>query len=257
MNKEPNAVMNYVTEPATMPIGDAAKAVEIADRRDIVVGAIGERLLDIATDPNATQRDGAAALRMYGNLDTQITVGTPETDQDPIGLEASTVWNELTPERQKYAQGFAEAVSAMPLFQERGLVPTDFRVVKTGEVENPTYTVMYAATNRLVLGDPKQTFDPARSWSGIKGGKPNEAMEFDVNGIVIDVRSAQTYDRLAAVSKENPEINEWVWRSGESQLADGNVAPAFSLLDGQADGYVVHRDNDDDGLGFRPAVDLP
>jgi hypothetical protein len=36
--------------------------------------------------------------------------------------------------------------------------------------------------------------------------------------------------------------------------ADGNDAPAINLIDGQANENVIHRDNDNDNLGFRPAV---
>jgi hypothetical protein len=210
--------------------------------------------------PKFTPQSGHLTKPIFPDAETAAPPAVQEIDALPTGVEASAVWDERTAEQREEHILAAETMAAMAICADRGITPADFRVIKFGEADNPTYATMYAGTERMVLGDPNKPYDSARSWNSITPDKNDRnyqehpEMMVVIEGNEIDVRDAQTLSALAAVSKENPKIDEWVLLTGEPELASSFRAPAVYLIDGQADVDILPRVNVYDHLGFRPAV---
>ena len=132
---------------------------------------------------------------------------------------------------------------------------SDFSVINsTNEAGENICAVALTATERLDLGDSSKTYDPKRNWNKVTAKDNDSRFIIKVDGQKVDTRESQNMQWLKAVAAANPEINEWVWRTGEKEKADRDGAPLASLCVGQADASQYYRPSDYWSTGFRPVV---
>ena len=104
--------------------------------------------------------------------------------------------------------------------------------------------VALTATERLDLGDPSKTYDAKRNWNKVIAEDNDPRFIIEVDGQKVDTRESQNMQWLKAVAAANPDINEWVWRTGEKERADRYGAPIAGLSGGQADADRHYRSDD-------------
>jgi len=166
--------------------------------------------------------------------------------------EKPNIWGSLSAEQKQYAESARTALSVE--FQRH---VGEFDLIKTENPEDPAKAqilLALTATQRLDLGDPALSYDPKRSWYGIMGARNNPERRVIIDGKRTDVYATQTLAVLNAIAKANPEINEWVWCTGEPERADFDYGPVVHLSGGRASVSQNSRGSGSAALGFRPAV---
>lgn len=172
----------------------------------------------------------------------------PEVESESPAEALTDTFDTLTPEQQE------RATSLMVVLAEKfGRNESDFSVVKSvNERGEDIFAVALTATEGIDLGDPDKSYDPKRNWDNTTAEDSQFIVEVDGNKI--DTRTPIDGELLKAVAAINPEINEWVWRTGEQDKAGGRDAPIAGLYDGQVGLCQYYRGGDGWSGRFRPAV---
>jgi len=180
-----------------------------------------------------------------------------ETGQaEQVELEKPNLWDKQSKEQRIYVEEAKIALS-----KEFGeVVASGLALIKVENEQDPNDPILmlaYTATDLLDLGDPSKTYDPKRNWDTIMGEGNNNKRMIEINGEQIDLYANQTLATLSAIANANPEISEWVWRTGEAELVHQSCAPIASVFVGWANDRQKDGAFDYVGIGFRPAVVIP
>lgn len=245
----PSEIVDFVEhDPIDLPISDAALQVEVAERRDMILSAMADRALDIATDPASTQRDAGQATAIYSQI-----------------AEFHQPNNESMPTFESRV-----ATAKQALAERYGKPEEDFELIsfqnKAGETE---HQVMYTALSGIDLGDPEKEYDEKRSYNSLMA---DDSHVIEIEGKQADTRtlteaSYRVFIKEAQEKGVSPlpdskdlqlKANEGVWTAtwlpGED--ADGSYARYGHVYGGQADVRWFPRDRDDRVMRFRPAVKI-
>lgn len=185
-------------------------------------------------------------------------------------VEHLSVFRELNEEQQE------KAVTLMTAMAEKfGVNFEDFSVVKSvGEDGGDCYTVVYAATTGIDIGDPEKDSDSKRSWESILSEEAEDAFIIELDGQSVDTRTGMTesvYRAFIAEAKsqgisplpDSPALSDqnddnWpsTWLTGQLEVWGNGGLDASVDKDGQI--LVVWRNpkNDYRSRLFRPAVKL-
>jgi len=174
---------------------------------------------------------------MSAQLEAGSNTETPDAES-----KKNDAWEHLSPEQTAKAEE-----EIIRLAKEWKRDKTDFGLIKSSVVDKEgneiaVFKVVLTSTEAIDLGNPEQDRDPERNWDNTV-----ETVEkFGLSGLTLqDARE---------LARTNPEIREWLWRTGQPELAGRGLAPLASVSDGQALGYQSVSAYDYDGIGFRPAV---
>lgn len=174
--------------------------------------------------------------------------------ENALKLEVSKM---LTPEQLRKTEAARTAMAVQ--FEYLGARAEDFKLImhavtdEKGEKYNRV-TLIFAADKGLDLGDPKKSYDPKRSWNGLTDTINGDNFTVDVDGHKFDTRSSTDLALLEELAKTNPQIYEWIWRTGEPEKADAELAPFAYLESGDANCGMSVRRSSGRGRAFRPAV---
>lgn len=184
----------------------------------------------------------AAATRTKKGPEAETT--RPETKA------AYDIFDELTSEQKERA-----ATATTALAEKFSREKSDFTVVKsTNETGEDIFAVALTATERLDLGDTSKAADAKRSWNNITAKDNDPRFIIKVGGQKIDTREAQNMQWLQAIVAANPDIGEWVWRTGEQEEAGSIAAPVACLVGGHAYASWGRRSDGSRSAAFRPII---
>jgi hypothetical protein len=203
-------------------------------------------LLEAATEiVEAAQAESIALPQFAG---ANVVAATTQAEAEPEAERS--IFDQLTAEQQERATA-ATAAQAEKFDRKE----SDFSVVKsTNEAGESIFAVALTATESLDLGNPKKAYDSKRNWDKVTTKDNDARFIIEVEGQKVDTRDKQDMQWLSVVAAANPEINEYVWRTGEQDLAGRDVAPIADLDAGQAYPDPFRRSFDDWCIGFRPVV---
>lgn len=192
--------------------------------------------------------------------------GAAAAETTPEGLEASFVWDYLSPQLHKEARFIVSALCTLPLIQEgrsglaeRPADSRDFRVLKTGSGKHLRHSVVYIGTKiDVARGEGWGHWDDRRSWDSVLAAEP-ELFTVDLGDYQLDLRTTQTRDRLRPILRELvPMEREAVLLTGEPPLSEHDVPMIFFNREGGINSVyqTASRKANISLIGFRPAVDL-
>jgi hypothetical protein len=186
-----------------------------------------------------SQETGVTFLNPLEEVETQDALGTEQPAPEKIDI-----WKLLTPEQRAKAKREITRLAG-----EFGRDKTEFDLIMSKIVDQdgneiaPVLKVIHTATKGIDLGNnPNKDYDPKRNW----GNSVAETKRLNLSGITLEDAAA-----LAAV---NPEINEWVWLTGEAKRADRRSAPVAYVYESQTGRGMRDRQIDYRYVAFRPAV---
>lgn len=133
---------------------------------------------------------------------------------------------------------------------------SDFSIVHYKKVDKVISAVVLTATEGVDLGNLDKAHDSKRSWNKLMAKDDDRRFIIEVDGKEIDTREPIDGELLKAVDATNPEISEWIWRTGEKDKAGRDLAPIARLNEGEVRQYWVARSYDYRNFRFRPAVVL-
>lgn len=145
------------------------------------------------------------------------------------------------------------------LAEKYGTKLEDFELVTYKRGNQIVRTIVYAASSPLDVGDPKDSYDTARSWESVMNGDHT----IDINGVIYDTLKGMTLDAYVAFAKMKKRVG--------LQLPNDSEDTSVLLTGEEPDGTLVktaHIDNDAvkwdrvgqslfQGVRIRPAVELP
>ena len=166
------------------------------------------------------------------------------TESERLDAEKIDIWKLLTTEQRAKAE---QEITRLAGEFERPEDEFDLIISKiVDENDNviaDVFKVMHTATKGIDLGNnPNKDYDPKRNWDSSVA----ETKRLNLSGITLEDAAA-----LAAV---NPEINEWVWLTGEAKRADRRSAPVAYVYESQTGRGMRDRQIDYRYVAFRPAV---
>ena len=158
--------------------------------------------------------------------------------------EKNDTWKLLTPEQGTKAK---QEITRLAGEFERPEDEFDLIISKiVDENDNviaDVFKVMHTATKGIDLSNnPNKDYDPRRNWDSSVA----ETKRLNLSGI--------TLEDAAALAAANPEINEWVWLTGEAKRADRRSAPIAYVYESLTGRGMRHRQIDYPYVAFRPAV---
>ncbi len=243
----PTQIVDFVEhDPIDLPISDAALQVEVAERRDMILSAMADRALDIATDPASTQRDAGQATAIYSQI---AEFHQPNNESMP------TFESRVATAKQALAERYSKSEEDFELISWQN---------EDGETE---HSVVYAALSGIDLGDPEKDYDEKRSFDSLMA---DDTHFIEINGERVDTRTlteagyrafikaaqekgiSPLPDSEALRDEENEGVWTATWLPGEE--ADGSDARCGDVNVGRARVIWVYRDGGGRAMRLRPAV---
>lgn len=213
------------------------KAAELRAEADEVEVSAGRLYID----GKRAELDEMTAQLEAGSKDNSASNTTESELPEP---EKNDTWKLLTPEqRAKAKQEITRLAGEFERPEDEFDLIMSKIVNKNGKVTADVFKVMHTATKGIDLGNnPKKDYDPKRNWDSSVA----ETKRLNLSGI--------TLEDAAALAAANPEINEWVWLTGEAKRAGRRSAPIAVVSGSHAYCYMDVRRYDRRYIAFRPAV---
>jgi hypothetical protein len=186
-----------------------------------------------------SQETGVTFLNPLEEVETQDALGTEQPAPEKIDI-----WKLLTPEqRAKAKQEITRLAGEFKRPEDEFDLIISKIVDENDNVIADVFKVMHTATKGIDLGNnPKKDYDPKRNWDSSVA----ETKRLNLSGI--------TLEDAVALAAANPEINEWVWLTGEAKRA-GRVSAPIAVVDGsRARRSLCVRQGSSRRIAFRPAV---
>lgn len=251
MNEISDQVIEFIEEPYDLGLCNDAEAAEVSHRKEVVLGAMAERALDIATDPESTQREGSEAERLLGEQSSYVKV-LPEASETEASFEAKV---------ERTIQALAEH------YAEYGATQKDFSLISyEDEKGNQVNKVIYSAQMGLDLGYPFKVWDTRRSYNSLMAENNKEHM-VTIDDQEIDTRTMTEADYRAFIQNQIDQdtyplpdssmldIHTFTLLPGD-EWAEANCARYGRVSGRRADVYWDLRGRCGRDVRFRPAVDM-
>ncbi len=245
MNKPQNTTINR-TGPEML------EELRVLDAHLATPGLTGDAIgpLQVKREELHTQFSKAADYALALSQETGVTFPNPLDGvgtQDALGTEQPETekpnpWDLLSPEQTTSAKEVIKELAGKFNRDEAEFDLVQSIIVNEFDELEDVFKIMHTATKGIDLGNPNREFDPKRNW----GGSLKKTRELELSGITL--ADAQ------ALAMTNPEINEWVWLTGEENRADRSNAPIAGVNGLHADRDMLGREYDYRSITFRPAV---
>lgn len=158
----------------------------------------------------------------------------------------------INPERAEKAAAITAALA-----EKFDRPESDFSVIKSvNKAGESIFDVALTATHGIEIGDQEKMYDSRRSENEMIAETYDPRFNIVVAGHRVDTRESTDLDLLRAIAAHNPEISEWVWRTGEPDKVDAEKAPVAYMHEGLAGATRISRANGLWFLKFRPSVRL-
>ena len=164
------------------------------------------------------------------------------TESERLDAEKIDIWKLLTTEQGTKAKQEITRLAGEFNRDEAEFDLVQSRIVNELYELKDVFKIMHTATKGIDLGNPNKEFDPKRNWDG----SLKKTRELELSGITL--ADAQ------ALAMTNPEINEWVWLTGEKDRAVRYHAPVAYVAGSRAFRRMSDREDVSRVITFRPAV---
>ena len=240
--------MAYAGKPFQDFAFEAGKTVLDGEvERGEVERGVVERLKTSAekAEINAGREYLAGKRAELDEMSAQLEAGS-NTETPDAESKKNDAWKHLSPEQTAKAE---EEITRLAEVWDRD--KTDFGLIESSFVdkegnETAVFKVVLTSTKAIDLGDPEHRYDPKRNWDNTV----ETVKKFGLSGL--------TLQDARVLAKTNPKIDEWVWLTGQPELAGRGrgrgLAPIMSVYGGQTGDSQVAGTDDIVFIGFRPAV---
>jgi hypothetical protein len=211
------------------------KAAELRAEADEVEVSAGRLYID----GKRAELDEMTAQLEAGSKDNSASNTTESELPEP---EKNDTWKLLTPEQRAKAKQEITRLAGEFNRDEAEFDLVQSRIVNELYELKDVFKIMHTATKGIDLGNPNKEFDPKRNWDG----SLKKTRELELSGITL--ADAQ------ALAMTNPEINEWVWLTGEKDRAVRYHAPVAYVAGSRAFRRMSDREDVSRVITFRPAV---
>jgi len=236
--------------------GRLSEATESFSRAEQAEKQGAQEYVDVKRTPAEAKRSQAEAeLAELATISTKYGVETSDSPELERKVEAAR--RELAKKYEQY-----------------GAKPEDFNLVTYEKDGKTVYNIAYTATYGLDLGDPEEEWDSKRSYRSIMSD--NYAHLVAIDGVAYDTRAGMTLDVYRAFVEAKIQANEKLpdnddeydtavdehdqytvtLLTGEKSVGLFAARIAFVDVDDSVFSKKVSRGDDEEGIRFRPAVEL-